>query len=99
MYLWPPCYACALNCHLGYLAIPGTRSLCMERQNVFVLFMCNRKKVKFKCVRINMKHISYNMTIYMRGSRKFSQSRSNVDLFLVVVRRELGPKYHGLVAL
>ena len=43
MYLGPPCYACALNCHLVYLAIPGTRLLCMEKKNVFVLFICNRK--------------------------------------------------------
>ena len=59
MYLGPPCYACALNCHLVYLTIPRTRPLCMEKLNLFVLFLCNRKKVKFKYVQINMKQVSY----------------------------------------
>ena len=43
MYLRPPCYGYALDCHLVYLAIPGTRPLCMEKQIVFVLFIWNRK--------------------------------------------------------
>ena len=30
MYLGPPCYGYALKCHLVYLAIPGTRPLCMK---------------------------------------------------------------------
>ena len=44
MYLGPPCNGFALNCHLFYLAIPGTRPLCMNKQYLFVLFICNRKK-------------------------------------------------------
>ena len=43
MYLGPPCYGYALHCHLVCLAIPGTRPLCMQKQNMFVLFICNRK--------------------------------------------------------
>ena len=39
----PPCYGYALNCQFVYLAIPGTRPLFMRKQNVFVLFICNRK--------------------------------------------------------
>ena len=39
MYLGPPCYSYALNCHLGYLAIPGTRQLCKKGQNL--LFYSN----------------------------------------------------------
>ena len=35
MYLGPPRYAYTLNCHLVYLAIPGTRPSSMEKQNVF----------------------------------------------------------------
>ena len=38
MYLGPLCYGYALNCHLIYLAIPGTLPLCMEKQNVFFFF-------------------------------------------------------------
>ena len=30
MCLGPPCYGYAFNCHLVYLAIPGTRLLCMK---------------------------------------------------------------------
>ena len=43
MYLGPPCYDYALNCHLVYLAIPGTRLLHTEKEHLFVLFICNRK--------------------------------------------------------
>ena len=52
MYLGPPWYGYAINCHLVYLAIPGTRPLCTKKQNVF-------QKVKFKYVLINMKQVSY----------------------------------------
>ena len=31
-----------------------------KEKNMFVLFICNRKKVKFKSVQINMKQVSYN---------------------------------------
>ena len=44
MYLGPPSYDYALNCHLADLAIPGTRPLCMKKQNLFVFIICNRKK-------------------------------------------------------
>ena len=43
MYLGPPCYGYDFNCHLVYFAITGTCPLCMKKQNVFVLFICNRK--------------------------------------------------------
>ena len=58
MYLGPLCYGYASNCHLVYLAIPETRPLCIKKQNLFVLFICNRK-VKFKSVQINMKYVLY----------------------------------------
>ena len=44
MYLGPPCYVYALNCHLVYLAIPGARPSCMKKQNLLVLIICNHKK-------------------------------------------------------
>ena len=44
MYLGPPYYGYAINCDLVCLAIPGTRLLCMEKQNLFVLIICNQKK-------------------------------------------------------
>ena len=44
MYLRPPCYGNAMNCHLVYLAIPGTRPLCMKKQNVFVLIYTKPQK-------------------------------------------------------
>ena len=44
MYLGSLCYGYALKCHLAYLAIPGTRPLCMKNQNLFVLFICNLKR-------------------------------------------------------
>ena len=59
MYLGMPCYGYALNCHLVYLAIPGTRPLCTKKQNMFVLLICNRKKMKFKSIQINMKRVTY----------------------------------------
>ena len=40
-----PCFGYALNRHLVYLAIPGRRPLCMKKQNLFVLSICNRKKL------------------------------------------------------
>ena len=55
MHLGPPWYDYALNCHLVYLAIPGTR-----RYAKFVCFnYMQPHKVKFKSVQINMKHVSY----------------------------------------
>ena len=39
MYLGPLCYGYALNCHLVHLEIPGTRLLCMKKQNLFVLLI------------------------------------------------------------
>ena len=44
VYLGPPCYGYALNCHFVYLAIPGTRPSCMKKQNLFVLIICDHKK-------------------------------------------------------
>ena len=59
MYLGPPCYGYALNCHLVYLAIPGTRPLCMKKAKFVCLNYMQPQKVKFKSVQINMKHVSY----------------------------------------
>ena len=36
MYLGSQCFGYALNCHLVYLAIPGTRPLCTKKQNLFI---------------------------------------------------------------
>ena len=57
MYLEPPCYGYGLNCHLAYLAIPGTRPLCMKKQKKNLIYM-QPQKVKFKSVQINMKQVS-----------------------------------------
>ena len=43
MYLGPRCYGYALNYHLVYLAIPGTRPLYIKKQNVFVLLYATAK--------------------------------------------------------
>ena len=43
MYLGPLHYDYAVNCHLVYLAIPGTRLLCMKKQQLCVLFICNHE--------------------------------------------------------
>ena len=65
MYLGSPCCGYALDCHIVYLAIPETRPLCMKRQYLFVLFICNCKKMKFKFVQINMKHVSYMLSFLL----------------------------------
>ena len=59
MYLGPPCYGYAFNCHPVYLEIPGTCPLCMKKQKVFALFICNRKS-EIKSVQINMKQVLTN---------------------------------------
>ena len=59
MYLGPLCNEHALNCHLVYLAIPGTRSLCVKKEIVFVCFYMQPQKAKFKYVQINIKQVSY----------------------------------------
>ena len=48
MYLGPPCYGYAINCHLVCLAIPGTCLLCMKKQKLFVtakseIHICSNK--------------------------------------------------------
>ena len=43
MYLGPSRYGYALNCHLVFLAIPGTRPLCMKKQNWFVYLNATAK--------------------------------------------------------
>ena len=54
MYLGPQCYDYALNCHLVYLAILGTKKA------KFVCFnYVQPQKVKFKSDQINMKQVSY----------------------------------------
>ena len=49
MYYGVPCHGYALNCHLVYLAIPGTIPLCTKKQNLFVLFICNQKSEIQNC--------------------------------------------------
>ena len=39
MYLRPPVYGYAINCHLVFLEIPGTRLLCMKKQNLIILII------------------------------------------------------------
>ena len=43
MYLGPLCYCYAINSHLVYLAIPGTRPLCMKKHNLFVIINATSK--------------------------------------------------------
>ena len=43
VYFGPSGYGYALNCHFVNLAIPETRPLFISKQNVNVLFICNRK--------------------------------------------------------
>ena len=47
MYLGSPRYDYALNCHLVYLAIPGTRPLCRKKQNV-LFYLYATAKSEFK---------------------------------------------------
>ena len=57
MYLGPLCYGYALNCHLVYLAIPGTSV--MDGIAKFGCFInMQPQKMKFESVQINMKHVS-----------------------------------------
>ena len=49
MYYGVPCHGYAINCHLVYLAIPGTIPLCTKKQNLFVLFICNQKSEIQNC--------------------------------------------------
>ena len=49
VYFGPRFYGSALNCHFVYLTIPGTRPLSVINQNVFVLFICNRKSEILIC--------------------------------------------------
>ena len=45
MYLGSPFYGYALNGHFVYLTTPGTgMSVMYEKENLFVLFICKRKK-------------------------------------------------------
>ena len=63
MYLGPPCYGYALNCHLVYLAIPGTRPLCMKKAKFVCFNYMQSQKRKFKSVQINMKQVSYMFNV------------------------------------
>ena len=38
IYFGPPCNGYAFNCHLVYLAIPGTPPLCVKKQNKICMF-------------------------------------------------------------
>ena len=46
MYLGPLCYGYALNCHLVYLAMPGTHPLCMKKQNLFYLYATTESEIQ-----------------------------------------------------
>ena len=61
MYKGPRYYGCALNCHLVYLALPGTRLICMKKTTTkfACLIYMQLQKVKFKSVQINMKQVSF----------------------------------------
>ena len=60
MYRGQACYGYALNCHLVYLAIPGTHPLYMKMQKFVCFDYMQTQKVKFKSVQSNMKQVSYN---------------------------------------
>ena len=48
MYLGPPCYGYAINCHLVYLAIPGTRPLCTKSKICsFYLYATAKREIQF----------------------------------------------------
>ena len=78
MYLGPPCYGFALNCHLVYLALPGT---VMYEKAKFVYFIYMQpQKVKFKYVQINMKQVSYhsfsvNVKIIFKTNEKVQKKK------------------------
>ena len=75
MYLGPSCYGYALNYHLVYLAIPGTRPLYMKRQNVSVLFICHCQKRNTNLFQINMKQVSY-IKIVSEYDQEIPQSKT-----------------------
>ena len=56
MYFGPLCYGYALDCHLVYLAIPGTRPLFMRIKKIVFINM-QLQNVKFTSVQINMKQV------------------------------------------
>ena len=43
MYLGPPCYGYALNCHLVNLAMPRTRPLCVKNKTC-LFYLCATAK-------------------------------------------------------
>ena len=47
VYLGPPCFGCALNCHLVNLEVPGTRPLCMNKQiYLFYLYATAKSEIQ-----------------------------------------------------
>ena len=73
MYLGPSCYGYALNSHLVYLTIPGTRLLCMKKATFTCFNNMQSQKVKFKSVQINMKQVSSNVTLTLYNVTLASQ--------------------------
>ena len=65
MYLGPLCYDYALNCHLVYLAIPGSRLLC-----IVCFIYVQTQKLKFKSVQINMEPVSYKFSDHDKNTYK-----------------------------
>ena len=47
MYIVPPCYDYVLNCHLAYLAIPGTLQLCMK-SNICLFYLYSTSKIEIQ---------------------------------------------------
>ena len=63
MYLGPLRYGYALNCHLVYLSISKTRSLCMKKGKFVCFIYMQPQKVNFSCVQVNMKQVSYRNSV------------------------------------
>ena len=69
MYLGPPRYGYALNCHLVHVAIPGTRPLCMKNQNLFYLYATAKSEIQICSNKHETGLVSCaNFTIVMIGN-------------------------------
>ena len=64
IYLGPPCYGYAINCHLVCLFGNTRDTSVMHEKAKFVCFnYMQPQKVQFNSVQINMKHVSYILLI------------------------------------
>ena len=59
MYLGPPCYGYALNCHFVDLVNTRDTSVMNEKAKLVCFIYMQTQKMKFKFVQINMKQVSY----------------------------------------